>query len=125
MLDYNLHKEYTDSRRFQKGMSQTFKTLHGLVDRGVKVDLGIPEALWDKPSAEVSNLKVKCELLLEKHEDDIEHWYWNEDDKDLLDYLCVEKVLKDDQQCLNETYDDPPTESKQEPQDKSDESKEQ
>jgi len=31
MLDYRLHKERTDSTRFSKEMSQTFKTLHGLV----------------------------------------------------------------------------------------------
>lgn len=31
ILEYNIHKERTDSTRFAKGMSQTFKTLHGLV----------------------------------------------------------------------------------------------
>lgn len=31
ILQYNIHKERTDSTRFAKGMSQTFKTLHGLV----------------------------------------------------------------------------------------------
>ncbi|XP_075231730.1 protein canopy homolog 3-like [Lycorma delicatula] len=31
ILKYNIHKERTDSTRFSKGMSQTFKTLHGLV----------------------------------------------------------------------------------------------
>ncbi|KPM03870.1 canopy-like protein, partial [Sarcoptes scabiei] len=50
MLQYNLHKERKDSTRFAKGMSTTFQTLHGLVDKGVKVDLGIPYDLWDKPS---------------------------------------------------------------------------
>ena len=102
LLEYNLHKEHSDSRRFSRGMSQTFKTLHGLVDRGVKVDLGIPQELWDKPSAEVSNLKVQCEMLLEKYEDDIENWYWN-NGKDLMDYLCVKRVLKgEDANCLVE-----------------------
>lgn len=31
ILQYNIHKERTDSTRFAKGMSQTFQTLHGLV----------------------------------------------------------------------------------------------
>lgn len=31
VLEYNIHKERTDSTRFAKGMSQTFRTLHGLV----------------------------------------------------------------------------------------------
>lgn len=62
LLSYNVHKERTDSTRFAKGMSTTFRTLHGLVEKGVKVDLGIPEDLWDKPSAEVTYLKtqVRC-----------------------------------------------------------------
>ncbi|GIY67718.1 protein canopy homolog 4 [Caerostris extrusa] len=57
LLDYNIHKERKDSTRFAKGMSTTFKVLHDLVNKGVKVELGIPEELWDKPSAEVTNLK--------------------------------------------------------------------
>lgn len=67
MLEYNVHKERTDSTRFAKGMSTTFKTLHGLVDKGVKVDLGIPLELWDKPSAEVTNMKTQvshCDLFI-------------------------------------------------------------
>lgn len=31
VLEYNIHKERSDSTRFAKGMSETFKTLHGLV----------------------------------------------------------------------------------------------
>ncbi len=46
ILQYNIHKERKDSTRFAKGMSQTFQTLHGLVDKGVKVELGIPYELW-------------------------------------------------------------------------------
>lgn len=103
LLEYNIHKERKDSTRFAKGMSQTFQTLHGLVDKGVKVDLGIPYELWDKPSAEVTNLKTKCEQLLEKHEEDIENWYWHKQDQPLHDYLCVERALKKyDSSCLLE-----------------------
>lgn len=109
VLQYNLHKERKDSTRFSKGMSQTFKTLHGLVDKGVKVELGIPYELWDTPSAEVSKLKTQCETLLERHESDIEHWYFNEQEKEtrLIKYLCEDIVLKnDDQSCLYEIADE-------------------
>ena len=43
MLEYNMHKERAGSRRFAKGESQTMSTLKSLRDRGVQVDLGIPE----------------------------------------------------------------------------------
>lgn len=62
ILNYNIHKERKDSTRFAKGMSETFRTLHGLVDKGVKVDLGIPYELWDKPSAEVTNMKTQVRI---------------------------------------------------------------
>lgn len=106
VLQYNLHKERKDSTRFAKGMSQTFKTLHGLVDKGVKVDLGIPLELWDTPPAEVSKLKSQCETLLERFEGDIENWYFNEQEKGvpLIKHLCENIILKgDDSSCLYET----------------------
>ena len=104
VLEYNIHKERKDSTRFAKGMSETFRTLHGLVDKGVKVELGIPEELWDKPSAEVTQLKTQCEMLLERHENDIEEWYFKrQDDGPLIDYLCRDRVLsKKDSECLSE-----------------------
>lgn len=40
-----------------QGQSQTMATLKGLVQKGVKVDLGIPLELWDEPSVEVTFLK--------------------------------------------------------------------
>ena len=43
ILEYNMHKERAGSRRFAKGESETMQTLKDLRDRGVKVDLGIPE----------------------------------------------------------------------------------
>ncbi|XP_054168052.1 protein canopy homolog 3-like [Oppia nitens] len=104
LLEYNIHKERKDSTRFAKGMSTTFKTLHGLVDKGVKVDLGMPFDLWDKPSAEVTHMKTQCEDLLEKHESDIENWYFNHQKQPLNKYLCVDRVLKrGDAGCLDET----------------------
>ncbi|KAK9885122.1 hypothetical protein WA026_010637 [Henosepilachna vigintioctopunctata] len=104
ILEYNIHKERKDSTRFAKGMSETFQTLHGLVDKGVKVDLGIPYELWDKPSAEVTNMKTQCESLLEQHEGQIEDWYFNHQGKiPLRKYLCEEFVLnKQNSKCLYE-----------------------
>ncbi|KAL2717116.1 protein canopy 4-like isoform X1 [Vespula squamosa] len=107
ILQYNIHKERTDSTRFAKGMSQTFKTLHGLVDKGVKVELGIPYELWDNPSVEITTLKTQCENLLENHEQDIEDWYYNYQGKvPLMKYLCSDRALKgQDDSCLKEKND--------------------
>ncbi|XP_071443809.1 protein canopy 4 [Hetaerina americana] len=104
ILEYNIHKERSDSTRFAKGMSQTFKTLHGLVDKGVKVELGIPLELWDKPSVEITNMKTQCETLIEDYESDIEDWYFHHQGKDtLITYLCTNRALKDyDDKCLDE-----------------------
>lgn len=88
-------------------MSQTFRTLHGLVDKGVKVDLGIPYELWDSPSAEVTQMKSQCETLVERHEKDIEDWYFNYQEKGepLIKFLCEDNALKGkDAKCLYEIF---------------------
>jgi len=108
ILEYNMHKERTGSLRFAKGESQTMGTLKGLVDKGVKVDLGIPLDLWDEPSAEVTQMKKQCETILEAFEDDIEEWYFDKIHfgKSLEEYLCRGKVLKNkDLGCLDEEWD--------------------
>ncbi|XP_070156275.1 protein canopy 4 [Polyergus mexicanus] len=107
ILEYNIHKERSDSTRFAKGMSQTFTTLHGLVNKGVKVELGIPYELWDKPSVEITTLKTQCEDLLESHEADIEDWYHNYQGKiPLIRYLCSDRALKEqNNSCLYEKGD--------------------
>uniref|UniRef100_A0A8C6S743 Protein canopy homolog 3 n=1 Tax=Neogobius melanostomus TaxID=47308 RepID=A0A8C6S743_9GOBI len=64
LLEYNLHKERTGSNRFAKGMSETFSTLHGLVNKGVNVVMDIPFELWNETSAEVSDLKKQVMLLV-------------------------------------------------------------
>lgn len=107
ILKYNLHKEHKNSKRFAKGQSQTMQTLHNLVNKGVKVELGIPYELWDSPSVEVTTMKQHCETIIEKYEEDIERWYYkNEDNKrpQLIDYLCDNIVLKTKQErsCLYE-----------------------
>ena len=109
MLEYNIHKERKDWTRFSRGTSETFKTLEGLVDKGVKVDIGIPHELWHKPSAEITHLKTQCESLIEAHEEDIEEWYFKEQDpKRLETFLCADKYLKDvdERSCLNVKADD-------------------
>ena len=40
------------------------ETLHGLVDKGVKVELGIPYELWDEPSVEVTLMKKQVGTIL-------------------------------------------------------------
>jgi len=104
ILEYNVHKERSDSTRFAKGMSQTFKTLHGLVNKGVKVELGIPHELWDKPSVEITNMKTQCENLVEDYESDIERWYFKlQGDIPLKTYLCTNRYLRgQDDSCLHE-----------------------
>lgn len=100
MLDYRVHKERQDSTRFAKKMSQTFQTLHNLVDKGVKVDLGIPLELWDEPSAEVSHLKTQCETFIEDYEDNINDWYFGEQKSNLQETVCSRVV--EDTKCLTE-----------------------
>lgn len=102
MLSYSIHKERTDVTRFAKGMSQTFQTLHGLVDKGVKVDLGMPYELWDKPNAEVTDLKTKCDTLIEDYEDIITDWYFHlQESVPLHSHLCAKHVLsREDASCL-------------------------
>lgn len=39
--------------------SVTFNTLRGLRDRGVKVELGFPDEMWETPDAEVTRLKSR------------------------------------------------------------------
>ena len=123
ILEYNIHKERKDSTRFAKGQSETFSTLEGLVAKGVKVDIGIPHELWNKPSAEVTQLKTQCEVssthisshfcyltilfffqtMIEKHEEDIEDWYFNlQGQYTFTEYVCAKKALGGDGSCLSE-----------------------
>uniref|UniRef100_UPI0037E7DDEE protein canopy homolog 3 n=1 Tax=Semicossyphus pulcher TaxID=241346 RepID=UPI0037E7DDEE len=105
LLEYNLHKERTGSNRFAKGMSETFSTLHGLVNKGVNVVMDIPFELWNETSAEVADLKKQCDVLVEKYEDVIEDWYKGSQEEDLTTYLCEKHVLKgQDTACLKEDW---------------------
>lgn len=119
LLQYKIHKERKDSNRFAKDKSMTFRTLDKLVNRGVKVDLGIPHELWDSPSAEITALKQQCEDNVEKYEDIIEQWYWGDRKQPLHQYLCRDRVLKKEQSaCLD---DPPPPPPEAEPENESEE----
>ncbi|XP_041634780.1 protein canopy homolog 3 [Cheilinus undulatus] len=105
LLEYNLHKERSGSNRFAKGMSETFSTLHGLVNKGVNVVMDIPYELWNETSAEVADLKKQCDGLVEQYEEVIEDWYKGSQEEDLTTYLCEKHVLKgQDTECLKENY---------------------
>ncbi|XP_060688044.1 protein canopy homolog 3 [Hemiscyllium ocellatum] len=105
LLEYNLHKERSGSNRFAKGMSETFQTLHGLVHKGVKVVMDIPYELWNETSAEVSDMKKQCDVMVEKYEDVIEDWYKNHQEEDLTMFLCERHVLKPHEtECLKEIW---------------------
>lgn len=106
LLEYNLHKERAGSNRFAKGMSETFSTLHGLVNKGVNVVMDIPFELWNETSAEVADLKKQCDVLIEQYEEVIEDWYKGSQEEDLTTYLCEKHVLKgQDTACLSEKWD--------------------
>ncbi|KAM8899606.1 protein canopy homolog 3 [Spinachia spinachia] len=105
LLTYNLHKERSGSNRFAKGMSETFSTLHGLVNKGVNVVMDIPFELWNETSAEVADLKKQCDVMIERYEDVIEDWYKGSQEEDLTTHLCEKHVLKgQDAACLDEEW---------------------
>jgi len=109
--DYQMHKERKGSLRFEKGMSETFKTLHALKDRGVKVDLGMPEDMWDETPAEVTNMVKLCDQVLGEdfYEEAIQEWYYDDNNfgRTLQDYFCRDVFLTkdgDDTSCLDEVW---------------------
>ncbi|XP_052440716.1 protein canopy homolog 3 [Carassius gibelio] len=105
IMQYNLHKDRTGSNRFAKGMSETFSTLHNLVNKGVKVVMDIPYELWNETSAEVADLKKQCDVMVEQYEEVIEDWYKGSQEEDLTTYLCEKHVLKgQDTECLQEKW---------------------
>ncbi|XP_038624247.1 protein canopy homolog 4 [Tachyglossus aculeatus] len=105
ILEYKVHAERKGSLRYAKGPSETMTTLKNLVQRGVKVDLGIPPELWDEPSVEVTHLKQQCESMLERFEDVVEDWYFHHQGEPLPAFLCEGHVLKEGETaCLQETW---------------------
>ncbi|XP_069026018.1 protein canopy 4 [Embiotoca jacksoni] len=105
ILQYNVHAERPGSLRYAKGSSQTMTTLKNLVQKGVKVDLGMPFELWDEPSVEVSTMKKQCETMLELYEEVVEDWYFHHQDQRLENFLCEKHVLRtSERECLKEVW---------------------
>merc|ERR550539_1197687 len=106
ILKYNVHAERSGSLRYSRGESQTMGTLKGLRDRGVKVELGIPEDKWDEPSAEITNLKRYCDAMVEEHEESIEEWYKTgmRSGVTLNSFLCQRVLKEDEKSCLTEVF---------------------
>lgn len=105
ILQYKVHAERPGSLRYAKGTSQTMSTLKNLVDKGVKVELGVPYELWDEPSVEVAEMKRQCETMLEEHEEVVENWYFHHQEERLDKFFCEAHVLRNsDQECLKEVW---------------------
>jgi len=101
---YNIHAEHKRGvMRYRKHMSETMTTLNNLRLKGVKVELGIPEDLWNATSAETAKLKRQCDKVLEETEELIEQWYFGAEPRpDILNFLCRDSDLLEDPQCLDE-----------------------
>lgn len=105
LRNYKVHKDKSNHLRYSKDESATFQTLNELRERGVKVDLGFPDEMWDTPDAEVVRLKTQCENMVEEYEEDLSEWYYNHQDNNLHDWLCRSRVLRGKQKnkdCLQD-----------------------
>ncbi|VDL98561.1 unnamed protein product [Schistocephalus solidus] len=91
MLQYRVHKERTDSTRFEKRVPQTFEVLKE--DRGVDVKTDVPYQLWDSPSAEITLLQKSCLIILEEYEEVIEDWFYHHQLEEPFDiFLCSKHI---------------------------------
>uniref|UniRef100_A0A673M6W7 Protein canopy 4-like n=1 Tax=Sinocyclocheilus rhinocerous TaxID=307959 RepID=A0A673M6W7_9TELE len=109
ILQYKIHAERPGSLRYAKGTSQTMNTLKNLMDKGVKVELGIPYELWDEPSVEVADLKRQCESMLEEYEEVVENWNFHHQDERFDRFFCAAHPLFPSlilslSECLNEVW---------------------
>jgi len=68
----------------------------------VKLNYELPDDVVEDYTYEMGRLKFKCIHLLENYEDDITQWYFGDQKESLMDWLCVERVLNENEQdCLN------------------------
>jgi len=89
MLTYRLHKDKEGLARFSKEFSPTSQIIKDLKARGVDVKMDVPDELLDQPSLESGQLKMDCEWLIEKFEDEIQRWFFKRrHDTSLRHYLC-------------------------------------
>lgn len=42
---------------------------------------------------EMAIVFLQCELMVETYEDDLVEWYWNHQNENLTNWLCIERVL--------------------------------
>ncbi|EDV19418.1 uncharacterized protein TRIADDRAFT_33595 [Trichoplax adhaerens] len=95
ILKYRVHADKKE--RYLKGTSTTMNTLFGLKKRGVKVELGVPDEMWDDIPAEVSKMKRKCDAFREEFEDELMEWFLHYQKEDLMEWLCRMRALRPDQ----------------------------
>ncbi|TNN32338.1 Protein canopy 3 [Liparis tanakae] len=104
-VSIEMKSAFDETGKTKEGMSETFSTLHGLVNKGVNVVMDIPFELWNETSAEVADLKKQCDVMIEKYEDVIEDWYKGSQEEDLTSFLCERHVLRgQDKACLDEEW---------------------
>lgn len=86
-------------------MLEIFEILYNLVYKGVKVVMDIFYELWNEIFVEVVDFKKQCDVLVEEFEEVIEDWYRNYQEEDLIEFFCVNYVLKGkDISCLVEQW---------------------
>ncbi|GMR31968.1 hypothetical protein PMAYCL1PPCAC_02163 [Pristionchus mayeri] len=78
LLKYHVHRDKQGIDRFQPQKSGTINTIESLKQRGVKVDLGFPDEFLAEPEAEIAHLKMMCEDLMSRKEEELEEWYYGE-----------------------------------------------
>uniref|UniRef100_A0AC35UGJ2 DUF3456 domain-containing protein n=1 Tax=Rhabditophanes sp. KR3021 TaxID=114890 RepID=A0AC35UGJ2_9BILA len=90
MIKYRIDSSKQDLNRFVKGTTDAMLQLKSMRDKGVKINLEIPEELWDAPGIESSQLKLYCESILEEFEEAFIGSIYN--NKDLKKEICVDKL---------------------------------
>lgn len=87
-----------------KGAKSQFREVMDDLNKRSKVKLNyeMPDDVVEDYTYEMGRLKFKCIHLLEQHEDDLTQWYFSDQKENLLDWLCVERVLDENERdCLN------------------------
>ncbi|XP_068716077.1 protein canopy 4-like [Montipora foliosa] len=83
--------------------SQLREVMDDLAQRSkVKLNYELPDEVVEDYTYEMGRLKFKCIHLLEAHEEDLTQWYFSDQKENLMNWLCVERVLDiNEQDCLD------------------------
>ncbi|KAK2570471.1 Protein canopy 4 [Acropora cervicornis] len=83
--------------------SQLREVMDDLTQRSkVKLNYELPDEVVEDYTYEMGRLKFKCIHLLEQHEEDLTQWYFSDQNENLMSWLCVERVLDENERdCLN------------------------